>query len=793
MDFIDNKHSIFGDNIDKNIIKAFGEFTTTQQEQQTDATFNDTVNKLQQIGKAADQSTKKVGELGDHIYKLDGTEANININATTNTETNTDLKGSRKGINQPFIEEKNSFLSKILNKASNDYQKAVENKDLTTQLKLLAKSNMISQLQKTNADKISMQDKKDVIDSILNNADIKALNGNKDLKKTIDSTFFSSDNYSGFNKIFDSIVMDIKDIRAEVKNGVTNLIQELDQGISKYNQTKSLNDALSVLKTRNQIIKVKPEYEFDQSQQDLFKNIYNSNDVKEFIKGEKDSLVGYKDTMLSAESKMSTKMDQLVTIARQISSKGQVIDTTLSQDDINNQLKDALKDMLDINQLPKFIDAVNSILTDKSNNNAIDINRNEINNLLYVLSKSSRNKTQKELMNYLAAEVPSIQDKTSVIVPSSGKKSSGGNDNSESAEINQKELKQQKKLLQDAKKKIENEKIKQLGASQTTDEYVDQYKSLISSIVAYRSDVEKFRAKFGQEADSISGYSDEYDETVLKESVGNIFAQISDFNNKVTMSKSAASNPEKQQEQANDIYDAYTKLTNAISSFENTFGVKFKQDAQIQTSVGKYVSIKNGFTPEIGDKTLSFVTENKEISDKRVEMDKLLQDVVDYQDKLAPLVAKLKPAIDTEGAEVNKSDLDAFTELVDKIKTAGETISGMNMREAMKSKLGTKAQSRLNGVQTWEEYIETLNTRTIIDDTGKKDEKKSGDGEGNGSGDGSGSGASLEEIQKALEPVEGKITEVKDAVEQLDTDLGNKLDMINQTIENKIFHLFLII
>ena len=168
---------------------------------------------------------------------------------------------------------------------------------------------MISQLKKTNADKISMQDKKDIIDSIINNADIKALNGNKDLKKTIDSTFFSSENYSGLNKIFDSIVMDVKDIRAEVKNGVTNLIQELDQGISKYNQTKSLNDALSVLKTRNQIIKVKPEYEFNQSQQDLFKNIYNSDDVKEFIKGEKDSLVGYKDTMLSAESKMSAKMD----------------------------------------------------------------------------------------------------------------------------------------------------------------------------------------------------------------------------------------------------------------------------------------------------------------------------------------------------------------------------------------------------------------------------------------------------------------------------------------------------
>lgn len=774
--------SLFGDDFDERAVQMFSKMATVQQEQQTDATFNDTVNKLQQIGKAADQTTKKVGELVDHIDKLDGTEANININATTNTETNKDLKGSRNGINESFIDDKNSFLSKILNKVSNDYQKAVENKDLTTQLNLLAKSNMISQLQKTNADKISKQDKQDIVASILNNADIKALNGNKDLKKTIDSTFFSSENYSGLNKIFDSIVMDIKDMRAEVKNGVTKLIQELDQGISKYSQTKSLNDALSVLKTRNQIIKVKPEYEFDQSQQDLFKNIYDSNDVKEFIKGEKDSLVGYKDTMLSAESKMNAKMDQLITIAKQISSKGQVIDTTLSQDDINNQLKDALKDMLDINQLPKFIDAVNSILTDKSNNNAIDINRNEINNLLYVLSKSSRNKTQKELMNYLAAEVPSIQDKTSVIVPSGGKKSSGGNNNSESEEIDPKELKQQKKLLQDAKKKIENEKIKQLSATQTADEYVDQYKSLISSIVAYRSDVEKFRAKFGQEADSISGYPDEYDETTLKESVGNIFAQISDYNNKVTMSKSAASNPEKQQQQANDIYDAYKKLTDAISSFENTFGVKFKQDAQIQTSVGKYASIKNGFTSDINDKTLNFVTENKDISDKRVEMDKLMKDVVDFQDKLAPLVAKLKPAIDTEGAEVNKSDLDAFTELVDKIKTTGETISNMNMREAMKSKLGTKAQSKLNGVQTWEEYIKTLNTRTIVDDTVEKDEKKSGEGKGDGNGNGS--GASVEEIQKALEPVEGKITDVKTAVEQLDTDLGNKLDTINNTIEN---------
>lgn len=784
MDFIDNNHSIFGDNIDKNIIKAFGEFTTTQQEQQTDATFTDTVNKLQQIGKAADQTTKKVDELGDHIDKLDGKDANININATTNTETNTDLKGSRNGINKSFIDDKNSVLSKILNKVSNDYQKAVENKDLATQLNLLAKSNMISQLQKTNADKISKQDKQDIVNSILNNADIKALNGNKDLEKTVKSTFFASDNYSGLNEIFDSIVMDVKDIRAEVKNGVTNLIQELDQGISKYNQTKSLNDALSVLKTRNQIIKVKPEYEFDQSQQDLFKNIYDSNDVKEFIKGEKDSLVGYKDTMLSAESKMSAKMDQLITIAKQISSKGQVIDTTLSQDDINNQLKDALKDMLDINQLPKFIDAVNSILTDKSNNNAIDINRNEINNLLYVLSKSSRNKTQKELMNYLAAEVPSIQDKTSVIVPS-GRKGSGNSNDFDDGEINTKELDKQKKLLEKKRNEIENKYLKQLNKTSDAGSYVHQYDQLMAEIKSYRQDADQFTQKFGQEIYRFPEFPESYNEETLEtmtNSLAGIFELIENYNDLVSYAQSEGGDPKKVRSIFQSVSETFTQLTNVVSEFEKTYGIKFKSSESMQVSTGKYQKLNDGFTSELTSKTKGFINENIQISDKRIEIQQLSEDIIKFQDELAPLVVKLKQVIDTEGAEVNKSDLDAFTELVNKIKTASETINGMNMREAMKTPLGKKAQSKIDGIQTWDQYIETLNTRTIVDDTVEKDEKKSGEGKGDGNGNGS--GASVEEIQKALEPVEGKITEVKNAVEQLDTDLGNKLDTINNTIEN---------
>ena len=798
MAYKDDKHSIFGDNFDEKLIKALSEFATTQQEQQTDATFTDTVNKLQQIGKAADQTTKKVNELGNHIDKLDGKEANVNINTTSETEENSQLKGIRNSIDKKYVEQKRIDLNQLASKWKSEQSKE---QDTDKKIDLLVKAQTAEKLKTSSTDQIKTSDIKAIIES--------AAEGNQQLIDQANKMYGSGENYSAFKgKVIEAISDGLQKINTKVDESFVEMSDVLNTAISQYKKNNDLTSATNVMKIANQILARNKKYEFTDDQKNAFVDIGKNPAYRQFIYGldSKNQPGGlsraYKiiTDQKSGENNplfIKEQMDQLIEISKAISS----ISSAIDRNDLTHTKGDNRTDAL-IAQAYRTItkgqtsentlSAITKIITNPNNSVKLSQNSSIIKNLIDVFSlgdgvrsKSSKYKQMiEELTKYVNDRIVdnAFDYDTTKAKGKSG--TGGGNDNSESAEIDQKELKQQKKLLQDAKKKIENEKIKQLGATQTADEYIDQYKSLISSIVAYRSDVEKFRAKFGQEADSISGYPDEYDETTLKESVGNIFTQISDFNNKVTMSKSAASNPEKQQKQANDIYNAYTKLTNAISSFENTFGVKFKQDAQIQTSVGKYVSIKNGFTPEISDKTLSFVTENKEISDKRVEMDKLLQDVVDYQDKLAPLVAKLKPAIDTEGAEVNKSDLDAFTELVDKIKTAGETISGMNMREAMKSKLGTKVQSKLNGVQTWEEYIETLNTRTIIDDTGEKDEKKSGDGEGNGSGDGSGSGASLEEIQKALEPVEGKITEVKTAVEQLDTDLGNKLDTINNTIEN---------
>ena len=798
MAYKDDKHSIFGDNFDEKLLKALSEFATVQQEQQTDATFTDTVNKLQQIGKTADQTTKKVDELGDHIDKLDGKEANVNINTTSETEENSQLKGIRNSIDKKYVEQKRIDLNQLASKWKSEQSKE---QDTDKKIDLLVKAQTAEKLKTSSTDQIKTSDIKAIIES--------AAEGNQQLIDQANKMYGSGENYSAFKgKVIEAISDGLQTINTKVDESFVEMSDVLNTAISQYKKNNDLTSATNVMKIANQILARNKKYEFTDDQKNTFVDIGKNPAYQQFINGlDSKSQQGqlsraYKiiTDQKSGENNPSfikEQMDQLIEISKAISS----ISSAIDRNDLTHTKGDNRTDAL-IAQAYRTItkgqtsentlSAITKIITNPNNSVKLSQNSSIIKNLIDVFSlgdgvrsKSSKYKQMiEELTKYVNDRIVDNAfdyDTTKA----KGKSGTGsGNDNSESAEINQKELKQQKKLLQDAKKKIESEKIKQLGATQTADEYIDQYKSLISSIVAYRSDVEKFRAKFGQEADPISGYPDEYDETTLQESVGNIFTQISDFNNKVTMSKSAASNPEKQQKQANDIYDAYNKLTNAISSFENTFGVKFKQDAQIQTSVGKYVSIKNGFTPEISDKTLSFVTENKEISDKRVEMDKLLQDVIDYQDKLAPLVAKLKPAIDTEGAEVNKSDLDAFTELVDKIKTAGETISGMNMREAMKSKLGTKAQSKLNGVQTWEEYIETLNTRTIIDDTGEKDEKKSGDGEGNGSGDGSGSGTSLEEIQKALEPVEGKITDVKTAVEQLDTDLGNKLDTINTTIEN---------
>ena len=95
---------------------------------------------------------------------------------------------------------------------------------------------MISQLQKTNADKISKQDKQDIVNSILNNADIKALNGNKDLEKTVKSTFFASDNYSGLNEIFDSIVMQMQKQDSELAEQNEVPAEELSKVESQYKQ-----------------------------------------------------------------------------------------------------------------------------------------------------------------------------------------------------------------------------------------------------------------------------------------------------------------------------------------------------------------------------------------------------------------------------------------------------------------------------------------------------------------------------------------------------------------------------
>lgn len=789
MAYKDDKHSIFGDNFDEKLVKALGEFATVQQEQQTDATFTDTVNKLQQIGKVADQTTKKVDELGDRIDKLDGKEANVNINTTTETEDNSQLKGIRNSIDKKYVEQKRIDLNQLASKWKSEQSKE---QDTDKKIDLLVKAQTAEKLKSSSTDQIKTSDIKTIIES--------AAAGNQQLVDQANRMYGSSENYSQFRgKVFKAISDGLQNINTKVDESFVEMSDVLNTAISQYKKNNDLTNATNVMKIVNQILAKNNKYDFTADQKKTFEDIGKNSAYSRYIYGQdSEGNTGrmsdvYK-ILLDKTKSSDERMNQLIEVAKAMSGISSAFDrynlaNIKGDTNVNQALAKTFRDLTNGRTSVTTVTALKDVIIEPSNSAKLNQNQTAIKNLVDIFKGSGARTPNPEYGEIVKSLIEYVNNNTTDntfdydTTKAKGKSGAGGgNDNSESAEIDQKELKQQKKLLQDAKKKIENEKIKQLSATQTADEYVDQYKNLISSIVAYRSDVEKFRAKFGQEADSISGYPDEYDETTLKESVGNIFAQISDYNNKVTMSKSAASNPEKQQQQANDIYDAYKKLTDAISSFENTFGVKFKQDAQIQTSVGKYTSIKSGFTSEINDKTLSFVTENKEISDKRVEMDKLMQDVVDFQDKLAPLVAKLKPAIDTEGAEVNKSDLDAFTELVDKIKTTGETISGMNMREAMKSKLGTKAQSKLNGVQTWEEYIKTLNTRTIVDDTGEKDEKKSGEGKGDGNGNGS--GASVEEIQKALEPVEGKITEVKTAVEQLDTDLGNKLDTINTTIEN---------
>lgn len=137
----------------------------------------------------------------------------------------------------------------------------------------------------------------------------------------------------------------------------------------------------------------------------------------------------------------------------------------------------------------------------------------------------------------------------------------------------------------------------------------------------------------------------------------------------------------------------------------------------------------------------------------------------------------MKSVIDNDNAGVNKSDLSNFAELINKMKFADETIRSKNMNEAMDKRTASAVKSKMQALaNTWEPYLETLKSRAVIDDIGGTG------GNGGGGNGGTGVGASLDDIKTALEPTNQAIADVRNTINEVGTNLSNKLDTVNTSI-----------
>lgn len=748
---------------------------------------------LKQLGEVAMDAKEQTDQLAESLERVDGKEVNVSIKTSTETEDNSQLKGIRNSIDKKYVEQKRIDLNQLASKWKSEQSKE---QDADKKIDLLVKAQTAEKLKTSSTDQIKANDIKAIIES--------AAEGNQQLIDQANKMYGSSENYSAFKgKVIEVISDGLQKINTKVDESFIEMSDVLNTAISQYKKNNDLTSATNVMKIVNQILAKNSKYDFTTDQKKTFEDIGKNNAYSRYIygqdsEGNSGKLSDAYKILLDKTKSSDERMDQLIEVAKTMSGISSAFDrynlANLKGDaNVNQALAKTFRDLTNGRTGVTTVTALKDVIIEPSNSAKLNQNQTVIKNLIDVFKGSGARTPNPEYGEIVKSLIEYVNNNTTDntfdydITKAKGKLTLKRNKSGNSDEKDSKEMDKQRKSLEKERNEIENKYLKQLNKTSSAGSYMHQYDQLMAAVKAYRQNADEFSQKFGQEIYRFPEFPESYNEDTLEtmtNSLAEIFELIEKYNDLVSYAQSNGGDPQNARSIFQSVSETFTQLTNVVSEFEKSYGLKFKSSESIQVYAGKYQKLNDGFTSELTSKTKGFINENIQISDKRIEIQKLSEDIINFQEELAPLVAKLKPAIDTEGAEVNKSDLDAFTELVDKIKTAGETISGMNMREAMKSKLGTKAQSKLNGVQTWEEYIETLNTRTIIDDTGEKDEKKSGDGEGNGSGDGSGSGASLEEIQKALEPVEGKITEVKNAVEQLDTDLGNKLDTINRTIEN---------
>lgn len=174
----------------------------------------------------------------------------------------------------------------------------------------IAKMAIAKHSKSNNSQSNNAQFKKDVIDAILTNADIKKMSSGIDLQSAVNKHYYSGDNFSGLERIFADFSTDIKTYINEISNGAKDSVGKLNDMMSKYSQgEKNLENAISILKLRNQVLKKDSKYNFNEKQEKVFRDIYNSKDVKAFRIGNMISTSDEKDIMLSSEKSISEKMD----------------------------------------------------------------------------------------------------------------------------------------------------------------------------------------------------------------------------------------------------------------------------------------------------------------------------------------------------------------------------------------------------------------------------------------------------------------------------------------------------
>lgn len=784
MAYKDN-HNIFGDNFDEILLKALQDHAGNLQSSQTDKTFNDTVQKIQKIGDTAEQTSKKIDEIGGSVEKIDGKKATVKIGAEAEpSSANQVTLSPNNALDKFLIAQKKSILKTVYAQYDREFKQAQSDNKLEQQMDAIAKIVMTEKSKSSNLQLDNEQFKKEIIKEILANADIKKMSGGVDLQSVVNRHYYSGDGFSGLKRIFGDFSADIRACINEISSGTKDSIGKLNDVMSKYSQgEKSLENAISILKLRNQVLRKDSKYHFSEEQEKAFRDIYNSKDVEAFRMGNKISTSDEKDIMLSSEKSISEKMDQFVKMARQFSSIASTLDKSLDNsknpEALGTQKQSAFRNMVGTNQLDNLVRAMKDVITDGSNSDIIDQNRSDINNLLDFLTKSATTRsdtiksTAKELLEYVK-QIPSAQDNISVV--KTGEIKSSGSQDSDVGTSSDAD-KQQKQLNRD-KKEIEDKLIKPLSKVNNVDDFVQAYKQASTAIANYNQKVDEFTQVFNREQEKIDGYPEITDETKFAETLSEIFDNIQKYNASVGTATKSYSDPIKAQAAANDMIQKFKAMDASISRFEQDFNTLFRQDVLIANSTDKGSNLKGGYTQAISNRVSGFVNDSKREADDRVEINNQQNVIISAQNEIAQLIIdKLKSVIDNDNAGVNKSDLSNFAELINKMKFADETIRSKNMNEAMDKQTASTVKSKMQALaNTWEPYLETLKSRAVINDIGGTGGNDSG---GNG---GTGIGASLDDIKTALKPTNQAIADVRNTINEVGTSLGNKLDTVNTSI-----------